>query len=602
MTVKGTDSQTRPSVLPYFPELYPDELLVSAIGRYRRVAGASLSSALLQLTGSMVPSWNYGLPPRIRELARAIPDERALTCERLLHEHTLLRYYAAGGSSDLYQKYVEAEETGTPMQSDLGSPIKFTKLPGKRLRNYRFCTACASEMLQRHGELYWNRLHQLPLVMICTRHDLVLRTSVPTTVTRKLDVYLPASRRVCPPDAPEVFDVDGSEFEALRRFAVLSVAVAEGRVTFPAEPSPTLALFDELRRTYPAPEGRLDLHRLSQDLRACYGSAAPAWPKVFPATGLPVWLDIMWESREAWNHPFKHILIRTFMEAWQDEPSMRPKSSMGEKPKWSPRRKSAAGGVDPFPGGSWPCLNRLCVSFERATASVIQLLDWDGGTRGFIACHCGYTYSQTVTRDRQMSAPHFRSPGHLLLPFLKMARSKRWSLDRILSATGYSVRRLNSLASEYGLSLPGVSHDPSLRSRRASQRSNQGSKADSPAALKRAAGKVARASEDEALLELVRARVAEILTMRPPRRVSLGLIGYVGRIRHRLPALPHVADFLREHLETREQHAYRQATYLVAVARNGGREPELASIVKRMKGRYKPQIRLALGLPEAGDD
>lgn len=41
----------------------------------------------------------------------------------------------------------------------------------------RYCPECTSEDIQKHGETYWRRIHQLPGIMACHKHNQTLMNS-----------------------------------------------------------------------------------------------------------------------------------------------------------------------------------------------------------------------------------------------------------------------------------------------------------------------------------------------------------------------------------------------------------------------------------------
>src|SRR5690606_36729367 len=63
-----------------------------------------------------------------------------------------------------------------------------------RISVWRFCPSCDEENIQRYGELYWHRIHQLPGVYVCLRHTTILhRLSSPVSDRHAL-THLPISK------------------------------------------------------------------------------------------------------------------------------------------------------------------------------------------------------------------------------------------------------------------------------------------------------------------------------------------------------------------------------------------------------------------------
>jgi|GEM_PF-6354612 len=161
-------------MLGYFPTIYKDELLYSAFARYSSIRGLSSSKAIVrELLGSTVKTM-FELPSNISYFSNQVSHFKLGTPEKLIHNYTMYGYYTAFLSEDDSKEVMNNMITngGKKVYAKVG--LLATDVP---LRNKPFvCEKCIEEMLEKAGEFYINRLHQLPGVFYCHIHkDQILR-------------------------------------------------------------------------------------------------------------------------------------------------------------------------------------------------------------------------------------------------------------------------------------------------------------------------------------------------------------------------------------------------------------------------------------------
>jgi len=165
-------------MLSYFPTPYPDELFYSTITRYHiRSGNLSFNQTLLELLGYLPEQFfNLDLPNNLEYLVKHLPVASTYRSEFFIKEHTLYPFYRS------FLKDPEAWVLKKRMQKKLGSSI-FTiakvPLPGRDSSSsfLRYCPVCLQQDLERYGEAYWHRMHQVPGMLICTNHHVMLHES-----------------------------------------------------------------------------------------------------------------------------------------------------------------------------------------------------------------------------------------------------------------------------------------------------------------------------------------------------------------------------------------------------------------------------------------
>ena len=419
--------------LSYFPELLPGELVYSAIARYAFQSGAGQRQAQEALFGRARIYAPVGLPFDLDFLASRLPRDWQMSGMDLVREHTLLRYYAA---------FLPTSARGRAVQAMLGPDghaplLTRTDLPplGGLVR-LRFCEECLADMISEHGEAYWRRDHQLPIVALCGAHGTDLRES---TVQLPARQYVIASRDSCPADAPSVLR-DGAlaDRSMLKRLSARAVELLSTDVTPPDHVEKVVANgFAE--KGYRRGRAMQQLDRTALDGVADGVLARMAGMFPDPASILP--------DRRGWWRNFTqrlgpdgtdHVLLAEII--------------LEEAPQIDSK---------PFGDGPWPCLNPLADHLGELVVTQPPALSADAarGVTGTFTCPCGYAYSR-LRRGKGLS---FTGPkanpkrvrfGSTLGDLLQEAERCDWTIEETAKRVGvFPTVLLNSAMTE-GYRLP----------------------------------------------------------------------------------------------------------------------------------------------------
>lgn len=120
-----------------------------------------------------------------------------LSIDDVLANHTLLPFYLRFYDSAKKQKTVELLRSG----KGAGITNIHSKLPGVQ-EGLKYCPQCYCDDMNRFGEPYWHREHQIPLMPMCPKHHIVLNT-YPVKFSRLSEVYVPLSSVRVSEDDPE---------------------------------------------------------------------------------------------------------------------------------------------------------------------------------------------------------------------------------------------------------------------------------------------------------------------------------------------------------------------------------------------------------------
>lgn len=182
---------TRGDILP-IP--YPDELVYSVIARYHlRNGNESPKWTFREIYGieNVIPT--IDLPSHLGALASR-SELQGLSADSWIDCHTLFPYYAPFLPRD------RAKRLRVLMKSSDGSGIHalvgITASTIDRSNRLRFCPSCYEQDIQRYGEPYWHRIHQIPGVFLCHEHQEILHELTAPLSERHGLTFLPISRRM----------------------------------------------------------------------------------------------------------------------------------------------------------------------------------------------------------------------------------------------------------------------------------------------------------------------------------------------------------------------------------------------------------------------
>ena len=155
------------------PYPYPDETVYSLCARLAHRLMIPRRSGVNELIfGRSRKKHAIGLPQGLNRLVTFYPY---MDTQQLIDAHTALPFYAPFLSAERHQlirqRMMEDGKQAITILPKSDMPILS---PPKQLR---YCPACAAEHRSQYGETYWNRLHQLPGIVVCHKHRCWLESS-----------------------------------------------------------------------------------------------------------------------------------------------------------------------------------------------------------------------------------------------------------------------------------------------------------------------------------------------------------------------------------------------------------------------------------------
>lgn len=373
-------------MMTFFPVPYDDEILYSILARYHiRSGNTSIKATLQDIYGKTSVTAVVDLPSHLQRLIYNMPINTQYTADDLVDKHTLYPFYSA------FLPPQQAEKIREYMKNDKGGGIynKIGLMASSITLNqyFKFCPQCVKEDMEKYGELYWHRVHQIPGVYVCPKHKISLHDSqVPVRGFNKHE-YKTA--------APNVCKITDDKINYPDEILVKMITLAEDVVfllnhQFPNKP---LEWFREqyLNRLkelgYANINGRIRQKDLLASFVDYYGNDFLKMVQSdIDINNDYNWLTGMLRRKNKTSHPLRHLLLMQFLGI--------PVTDM-----FNTRLE-----YKPFGDGPWPCLNPAAAHYLEPVISSIEIKYCADNKRpiGIFKCDCGFIYARTGP-DREES-------------------------------------------------------------------------------------------------------------------------------------------------------------------------------------------------------
>ncbi|WP_191559397.1 TnsD family Tn7-like transposition protein [Metabacillus idriensis] len=358
-----------------FPTPYPGELLYSTLGRYHlRSGNVFWKHTLEDLFGKRTVSATALLPSGIRSLIKRLPPDTTIDERTLIYEHTLFSFYTSLLPKDkafsIYESMLSEDGKKIYMQSG----IMASSIPQNKY--FKYCPACLED--DTYGEMYWQRIQQLPGKLICSKHGLYLEdSSVPIIHSNKHNYILPNESNC---DLTKVNPVDEDTLQLYLDFLVQAERVLNGQTEHK-----TFTHFTEFYRKYliekgfASINGRVNQRRLHEAFRDYYSDRFLE-SLCIDVKSIEFWLASITRKHRKSFHPYYHILLLNFLGLDVDDIFREISTS-----------------VDYFGKPRWPCLNIVCPNYKKDVIPKVSVRTCEKTKLpiGRFDCpNCGFSYTR----------------------------------------------------------------------------------------------------------------------------------------------------------------------------------------------------------------
>ncbi|MBY0025613.1 TnsD family transposase [Priestia aryabhattai] len=359
-----------------FPKPYPDELLYSILSRYHyRVGNISPKHTTEEIYGKRTVRSVCDLPSHLQILEDRI-NNPYLKSDYFIDFHTLFPYYGA------FLLPEQRQLTRELLKGTYGSRIHTTSgISASNIKVKGFfmhCEMCCEEDMNRFGEMYWHRTHQLPGVYICHKHNVVLHeTSIPIKSKNQHEYIIANSETVF--TNIKYKKVDESQKEPLFILARMTHELLQSSY----EQQGSNYLRNEYKKRLMniqlcSPNGYVHRIELYQSFKSFYSE------ELLEKLQSPInqsesnWLSMIFRNHRKSFHPIRHLLVMMFFE---EELGNFYKRELPYKP---------------FGQGPWYCLNVTCTNYLLPVIKDIKITRCYDTRKpvGTFTCSCGFIYSR----------------------------------------------------------------------------------------------------------------------------------------------------------------------------------------------------------------
>lgn len=421
-------------MINHFPTPLPDELFYSLCARYgERVRYSDIEAVNEDLFGARGKSAAVDLPSHLGHFVRSLPPNHDLTLSRLIYQHSLLPFYAP---------FLPAERLGRVCNdmegSDGGAIHKCAGITPSNIRLHdwlRYCPACVADDRGASDHCcYWHRLHQVPGVEVCPRHEVFLENSNVRARNRVNSALYVAAERATFSTNVRQLDLRDEVHKGLLDIARDAAWLLDQPGLNPGYDLLNTHYLDTLSSKNLSNRGYVYAKKLLSEMAASLPrSLLVVLQCEFDATKAHSWPSQLVKNlrQGKTHHPLRHLLLMSLVGHTAESFF----TSLGARPR--------ANATEPEPFGQepWPCLNPVCADYRKSKIKEVGVREsWklDGVPVITVTCRCGFIYA----RKRSDSSPddRFRFDWIDAYGAAWEAALKEWWKD-----TSLSIRRIASL-------------------------------------------------------------------------------------------------------------------------------------------------------------
>lgn len=299
-------------MLCYLPYPYDDELLYSVVARYLLYYKVKrIHVALENIFGRLVRRPRIALPGSLNYLSESTKMSWNMSPREIADRLTLFPYYSR------YLPLERVEKCFNILCSNYGMPIAagLALAKNKTPEFLRFCHICRESDVQKNGETYWRRSHQLAGVLVCPKHgELLTKSNVPFRGS-SID-YIDATigtDEIMPKNNSDLDDADKKILwkVAKRCQEMLRGPIPQWDVSASRLPYRNAAFLRELGTT----ASHLNPKHLEASFMSFYGE------RVITVLGLDLvdkndnWLRTILRAHRQAYPPLKHAAVQLFLES-----------------------------------------------------------------------------------------------------------------------------------------------------------------------------------------------------------------------------------------------------------------------------------------------
>lgn len=369
-------------MLSMFPRPYDNELLYSIVSRYHRQSGnIEIKTTLSELFGEERIFLSSDFPTKLNVLFERLKNFTIIKPLDFLKDHTPYLYYTNFLSPEITEKI---QSNILSIRTNIHSSTGQMASTVKDSPFFKFCSMCTQEDFNQFGETYWRVSHQLPSVIICTRHGTLLKESYV-----RYRGGSPCQLQFASKDSQaKVKDIVRNKSLTQEEIICINDIALQSEILL-KEPfnvgkdffTNTYAHLLKVNG-YTSFKGTIYQEDLRRDFINYFGEKILGVFQSYPADTDSNWLLSITRKHRKSFHPLRHILLLLFLKTTvRDFFNLEVRDSK----------------LSPFPYGPYKCLNKYCPQFNKHVIKTINLkvcTDTKKPLGEFFCSTCGYTYTR----------------------------------------------------------------------------------------------------------------------------------------------------------------------------------------------------------------
>lgn len=424
-------------MLYFFTDPYNDELIYSAIARYHYYTGnIDYKDTLEELFGkrTIIPSFEIG--SNIEALAKNLDGK--YTSDYIINKHTIFPFYGPFLPSKRKKQVLKEIK----LQDGRGLYARLGIIAGSICvkDGIYYCPFCAKDDIEKYGEAYIHREHQLQGISVCYKHGVKLkRYPISKQQVSRLQ-YIRFDERLL--DLNENKSNNDKYQDKLLKLSKDAYYLLNQDFTRVSKEDIHKRYKNLLyERDLASSSGRIRQRELHEEFIAFYGEE---FLKLMEST-IDIddefnWLKVATRNRSRVVHPIRHLLLINFLQ--------KDISEFFEEVNHK---------YNPFGKGPWLCLNKAADHYGKRVIEKLEITE-DYKTRvpvGTFTCSCGFAYSRKgpdKTKEDKYKIGRVKCFGATWENRLKgLLSSRKYGVREISNAMGCDAKTAIKYADKLGL-------------------------------------------------------------------------------------------------------------------------------------------------------
>lgn len=365
-------------MISFFPAPYEDEILYSILGRYHlRSGNTSYVTTNQDLYNEGIITSSIDLPSNNNSLVENIPKVFGYTADEIIKNYTLFNYYTS--FIDAHEKQLALEMLKGNDGRGVHSIVGAAQVSVRQQGYFKICPICYKEEIEDYGEAYLHRLHQIPEVFICSKHQVPLKISKHPIHYYGKNSYVPLLEIEFKENITSDLLINNLEhFLAINKY-IQSLLFNE------VNNKDYLWITDQYKNRLRelclcTPSGRVNIDEVENRFIKFYGQEfLSLFDLNIYSNNITNWIKYMLRISRSNVNPIKHLLLIRFLGIDLEE-------LFTKKIEYKP-----------FGDGPWMCLNKICNNYCKP---VIDKIDINYNSKkqkpvGRFKCECcGFTYAR----------------------------------------------------------------------------------------------------------------------------------------------------------------------------------------------------------------